>query len=232
MRLYYIRHGQPIYEPDSLTELGEAQARALAKRLSVIGIDRIFSSTSNRAYQTAKATSEQTGKEITQLEFTHEKYAAQEFVFENEKGERVWAFFSQNAREIFADKALAFNEKWYEDNRFSQYSFKMGVERVNANVDEWLLSLGYRHNRQRRVYEVVNSTQENVALFAHGGFGEIFMSSVLDIPYPLFCNHFDYLGHSQVTVIDFAEHNGIVIPKVLTYSNDGHLYGEEVNITK
>lgn len=41
MILFYIRHGEPIYEPDSLTELGERQAEAVAKRLSMFGIDKI-----------------------------------------------------------------------------------------------------------------------------------------------------------------------------------------------
>ena len=42
MLFFYIRHGDPIYDPDSLTALGEKQADSLAKRLSVYGIDRIF----------------------------------------------------------------------------------------------------------------------------------------------------------------------------------------------
>ena len=31
MLLYYIRHGDPVYNPDSLTSLGEEQAKAVAK---------------------------------------------------------------------------------------------------------------------------------------------------------------------------------------------------------
>ncbi len=56
MLFFYIRHGDPIYEPDSLTVLGQKQADALAKRLSIYGIDRIYSSPSGRAVQTAKST--------------------------------------------------------------------------------------------------------------------------------------------------------------------------------
>ena len=41
MLFFYIRHGIPIYDPDSLTELGKKQADALAKRLSIYGIDKI-----------------------------------------------------------------------------------------------------------------------------------------------------------------------------------------------
>ena len=56
MILYLVRHGDPIYDPDSLTPLGEAQANALAKRFALYGLDEIYASTSNRAQLTAKPT--------------------------------------------------------------------------------------------------------------------------------------------------------------------------------
>ena len=49
MLLFYVRHGDPIYNPDSLTPLGERQAEAIARRLALYGIDKIYSSTSTRA---------------------------------------------------------------------------------------------------------------------------------------------------------------------------------------
>lgn len=52
MILYYVRHGDPIYEPDQLTELGKIQVSAVAKRLALRGVDRIYSSL--RARQTAQ----------------------------------------------------------------------------------------------------------------------------------------------------------------------------------
>ena len=42
MLLFYIRHGDPTYTPDALTPLGERQAEALAKRLSLYGLNRIY----------------------------------------------------------------------------------------------------------------------------------------------------------------------------------------------
>ena len=64
MLFFYIRHGEPIYTPDSLTPLGEKQAQAVAKRLSVYGVDKVFSSTSNRAIMTAQPTCEILGKKL------------------------------------------------------------------------------------------------------------------------------------------------------------------------
>ncbi len=226
MLLYYFRHGDPIYNPDGLTSLGEEQAKALAQRLVNYNFDRIFASTSNRAIQTAKPISELLKKEITLLDFSNEKYACAEFTVETENGEKNWAFFDNRTRVIFADRKLAFNDKWYEDERFADSSFKSGIKRVNENVDEFLLSLGYKHDREKRVYESIKPNNENVAFFAHGGFGCSFLSSVLDIPYPAFSTNFACLGCSSMTIIEFENKTGVVIPRIITYSNDGHLYKE------
>ena len=49
----------------------------------------------------------------------------------------------------------------------------------------------------------------------------------LHIPYPVFTTHFD-ISHSNLTVIEFAERDGFAVPKVLTWSSDGHLYAENL----
>ena len=54
MLLYIVRHGDPIYETDSLTERGKLQAEAVGKRIYDSKIDRIFSSPMGRAMETAE----------------------------------------------------------------------------------------------------------------------------------------------------------------------------------
>ena len=82
MIFYYIRHGDPVYNPDSLTPLGSLQAEALSKRLALYGLDRIYSSTSNRAIMTAKPTCDILKKEPILLDFANENYAWNEFTIE------------------------------------------------------------------------------------------------------------------------------------------------------
>ena len=53
MLLYLVRHGDPIYETDSLTERGKLQAESVGKRMQKIGIDQIYSSSMGRAMETA-----------------------------------------------------------------------------------------------------------------------------------------------------------------------------------
>ena len=55
------------------------------------------------------------------------------------------------------------------------------------------------------------------------------MSHVLGIPYPQHVHTFD-LCHSSLTVIEFREKNGVCIPRVLTMSNDAHLYNDNLPV--
>jgi len=86
MLFFYIRHGDPIYNPDSLTPLGHRQAEAVGRRLAQFGMDKIYASTSNRAIQTAQPLCELVKKDLTQLDFANENHAWQELtVVENEQ---------------------------------------------------------------------------------------------------------------------------------------------------
>lgn len=228
MILIFVRHGDPIYHPDSLTPLGKRQAEAVAKRIALYGIDRLFSSTSNRAIQTAQPTSELTEKEIELLDFCNEKYAGDEFSVPNEAGKKQWVFQQSRMMKLFVGREIQeLGKLWYEYPEFKDYKFKQGVERMNRETDAFLLSLGYEHIREEGIYKPINPTEDRIALFAHHGFGVSFLSSLLDIPYPKVSLNFD-IGHTGMTVIEFKNTDGFVIPKVLTLSNDAHLYKENI----
>lgn len=221
MIFFYIRHGDPIYDPDSLTPLGERQAEAVAKRLALYGIDRIYSSTSNRAVQTAKPTCELLKKDMEVLDFANENHAWRDFTVER-SGRRNWLSQDADTKLLFSDNAItSLGYNWYEHSEMNRY--KNGVERVYRESDEFFKSLGYEHIRNTGRYKVIESNNERVALFAHQGFGIAFLSTILDIPYPFFVNHFD-MCHTGMTVIEFKEEDGFAIPKVLTLSSDSHLY--------
>ena len=230
MLFYYVRHGDPIYKPDSLTTLGTAQAEALKHRFATHGLDRIYSSTSNRAYLTAEPTAELLKLPVTRLEWCKESHAFAEFSVTNDDGERVWPFYEKRCIEAFVSPELiALGDRWYEHPAFAGTNIKEGIERIDREVDAFFLSLGYKHDREKNVFIPVAPNDERVALFAHEGFGMAFFSSVLGIPYPLFCTRFG-ISHSCFSVIEFKEHfnTGFVIPQILQHSNDSHLYAERM----
>ena len=65
MLLYIIRHGDPDYSTDTLTERGWQQAEAVGKRIAAAKIDRIFTSPMGRARQTAEPACRLLGLEPT-----------------------------------------------------------------------------------------------------------------------------------------------------------------------
>ena len=233
MLLYYIRHGDPIYNPDSLTPLGHRQAEAVAHRLSRFGIDRLYASTSTRAIETATPTSEILKKPITTLDFTNESHAWHDFtVHYGEAGKMTWVFSDPAYRRILVSPEIASaGDNWYADPRFEPGDaerFRGGIERVNRELDAFLSTLGYEHDREKHLYRAVKPNDERVALFAHQGFGMIFLSSLLDIPYPYVCTRMD-TSHTGMTVIDFrTDAEGYSIPQILTLANDSHLYAENL----
>ena len=223
MLFFYIRHGDPTYTPNSLTPLGERQAEAIAKRLSLYGVDKIYSSTSNRAIQTAQPTCDLLKKEMELVDYANETYAWNDFNVQRDE-QRKWIFFDKEIRKLFTDKSvISLGHDWYEHPELTEY--KKGVDRIFSESFEFFKSLGYEHERFTGKYKVLKPNDDRIALFAHQGFGLVFLSTILDIPYPLFANHFD-MCHTGMTVIEFSDEGGFSIPKVLTLSSDSHLYRE------
>jgi len=226
MLLFYIRHGHPTYQPDDLTPLGREQAKALAKRLISYGIDEIYSSPRLRAQYTAKPTADLLRKEIKVVEFADESLASSEFWVKTPE-QSSWGFVHRDTVKKFnSPEVRALGNKWYAHPYFENTKFESGTKRIDAAVDEFLLSLGYRHDRENCFYEAVAPNDKRIALFAHQGVGMNILSSILDIPYPIFSTRFDF-GHSSMTVINFTSGtDGYSYARVLQLSNDSHLWRE------
>jgi probable phosphoglycerate mutase len=229
MIFYYIRHGEPIYEPDSLTPLGVKQAEALAGRLAAFGLDKIYASTSNRAIMTARPTCERLGLEAELLDFANEAYPWKELSYRKEDGSgKTWLFQNPRIVNLFNDTDIReMGERWYDHPAFADYSYEREIKRIYDATDAFFAELGYEHVRHTGKYKVKASNDQRIALFAHQGFGLAFLSCLLDIPYPMFCTHFD-ICHSGLTVIEFSESGGYSVPKILTLSSDSHLYREDL----
>ena len=225
MLLFYVRHGEPIYDPDTLTPLGRRQAESVAHRLSLFGLDRVFVSSSNRAAETARPTCDILHIEPTVLDWANEIHAWGELSVEFETGRRHWCYDDDAMLAHFADPAVrALGPRWYEHPAFAAFpSFGKAMRRMRAAADDWLATLGYRHDPDKCLYHVERPSEERVALFAHEGAGLLLLSTLLDIPYPLFAPAFT-MQHTGVTVVEFRNWGGFATPCVLQLSCDAHLY--------
>ncbi len=223
MILYVIRHGDPIYDPDSLTEKGHAQADALAKRLAVNGLDRIFVSPMNRARQTAEPTCELLGITPTVLDWTSEEHTWREFTFHDPDlgGKRNWCFHVQTTK-YKTEENLALGERWYEAEPFCRTDARSGYERISRESDAFFASLGYR--REGLVYRIERPSDERVAVFCHQGFGTMWLSHLLGVNPILYCSTFD-MNHSSMTIVEFKNNpDNLTAPICLAVSDTSHIY--------
>ena len=167
MLFFYLRHGDPIYDPDSLTPLGERQAEALGKRLASFGLDKIYTSTSIRAQETARPTCEMLKKEAELLDFANEGHAWNELTTPTANGGRTWLFHHADSVRFFHDpELLKLGHKWYDHPRFEGCNYEKGLARIAKGADELFASLGYEHITGTGTYKPVAPNDQRVALFA------------------------------------------------------------------
>jgi broad specificity phosphatase PhoE len=94
--LYIIRHGDPDYACDSLTKKGRKQAKVLAERLAVHGLDRVYTSPLGRALETARQTCELLGLDCETENWTSENEAWNDFTVHKPDSGKTWVFHQQN----------------------------------------------------------------------------------------------------------------------------------------
>lgn len=227
MLLYIIRHADPIYKPDSLTEKGKRQAEALGRRLSVHGLDKIYCSPMIRAQETARPACELLGIKPEILDWTSEEYASRDFGFNDPDRDNIWTWtFGVDVTRYKNEKVLAMGDEWYKAEPFCFSNAKEGYERIGRESDSFLEKLGYK--REGLKYKILNGNNEKVAVFCHYGFGTTWMSHLLGINPMLFWSTFD-INHSGVTIIEFQNRDsGYTAPKVLALSEVSHFYGDRL----
>ena len=219
MLLYIVRHGDPIYETDSLTERGRMQAEAVGRRIADSKIDRIFTSPMGRARMTAEPACRLLGLEATVEEWAHE--------IEDERltpyPDGVLKSISHLPNTVFRengnidlpyDRALectAVNQTRMEE-----------VARISEGGRDFLERLGYRE--ENGVYRILNPNEEKVALFCHSAFSRAWLSVLLHVPLHIMWSSFNFT-HTGVTVLSFKNYkSGFTAPRCLCLSDMSHLY--------
>lgn len=223
MLLYIIRHADPIYNPDTLTPKGKLQAQALAKRLAVHGLDRIYSSPSGRAMETAQPTAELLGLDINIEEWTRE--IDDRFSVVMHDGKKIFAVNVENSIYRSAEN-MDLGSRWYDAEIFESIDAKGEYDKLCACSDDFLARLGYV--RDGGVYRIERASEERVAVFCHGGLSQVWLSHLLNIPVHMFMAGIG-ISHTGVTILDFENRsNGITAPYCLCLSDISHIYKENL----
>ena len=223
MKIILVRHGHPDYVNDCLTKLGHEQADKAALRLKNEGIDEVFSSPMGRAYETALHTGLEITKGIKTLDFMREI---------------KWG--SADGKEVYADGhpwdtsryavSLGYSlmdESWTKEEPFCNNIVFSEIERVAAQADEWLESLGYK--REGTNYRITgDNTNRTIALFSHGGSSSALLSHLLNLPFFYLCRALcpDF---TAITVLSFSDEKGTLTAPTIELANDSrHINRNEV----
>ncbi len=219
MILYIVRHGEPIYGPDTLTPLGRRQAQALVRRFEKSGLDRIFSSPMGRARETAQPTADALHLPVKIEPWTREIWP--EMTLTRPDGSLMFPI-DMPADELRRPENRDHFLDWYDMPALDTIEGKQVWAHLTRHSDDFLRRLGYTRV-QDGLYTADRPNDEHVAVFCHCGFGLTWLAHLLGIPPHLVWSSF-YMTHSGVTVVRFTPNpSGLVTPRCLCLSDMSHL---------
>ena len=211
MRIIFVRHGEPDYGHDCLTETGRAQAAAAARRLAGEEITAVYSSPNGRARETAEFTAELLGLPVQILDYMHEiswggpgipmeghPWTLGEWMIDRED----FDFFSRDWK----------THPYFENNLATAY-----VQSVGDAFDRLMLTHGYRHEGTRFLCE--SGKDETIAVFSHGGSGACALSRLLSLPFPYVATVLPY-DYTSITILEFPVRQGQHVHPRLELFND------------
>ena len=204
MKIIIIRHGDPDYSIDSLTERGRKEAELLKLRLDKMPIDAAYVSPLGRAALTAKIATAGRNVELVTKDWLRE------FVY-------IW---DRLPEEYNAKKRLLDSPDWikYVDKEDVEERYKQ----VCDGLDELLKNHGYVHNGFD--YDVVSPNHDNVFLFCHYGVECVILSHLLGVsPYPFF-QGFCALPTSVTTIASEERRKGKASFRCIGFGDLSHLY--------
>ena len=219
MRIVFVRHGEPDYARDCLTELGRIQAEKAAQRLLGEGIGEIYASPLGRARETAQAAAEVLGLPVKTLDFMEEVRWGSADGEELYAGGHPWAIADEMARQgMELNRADWRDAPWFRTNRVVEC-----VDRVERGIDEWLAGFGYLREGKHYRHTAEEEQHKTVALFSHGGSSCAAMGHILGLPFPyaIALLHLDFTG---ITVVRLDSRAGIgAIPQLKCSNDTAHL---------
>lgn len=218
MRLLLIRHGDPDYDKDSLTEKGHVEARLLAERIAAMDIKEYYMSPLGRARKTAEYTlSKAGGRTAEVLDWAREFDVP---VDDGAGGKRIaWDFLPEDWTGIpeYYDK-----DKWADVKLMKDADIRAGIEKVYSGLDKLLERHGYK--REGSLYKAVSPNEDTVALFCHFGVTCVMLSHLLGVS-PVVLWHGTIATPTSVTTLVTEERReGIAVFRMTAFGDTSHLY--------
>jgi probable phosphoglycerate mutase len=216
MKLIIVRHGDPDYEHDSLTELGWKEAEALSERMKNVKADECYVSPLGRAKDTASLSLKKMNMEATELEWLRE-FAP--IVKRPEKTGVAWDWLPQD----WTRMPYAFDfDKWTDYPALEEAKVREEVDWIYSEFDAFLEKHGYK--KEGKLFKVLNPNSDVIVFFCHFGLECILLSYLLNLP-PFVLWHSTIAAPTSITTVATEERReGIAQFRMQAFGDTSHLY--------
>ena len=220
MRILIIRHGDPDYKNDTLTEKGKREAELLAKRLQNENIDGFYSSPLGRAKDTCLCVARAMGKEEDVVvkdwlkEFNHPLTLA--------NGRERHIPWDMLPTEWTDNEKMYDYKNWHRQKCYRKAGMKKAYDEVVKGLDELIAQYGYVREGSR--YRVDEANTKTIALFCHFGLEMVLLSRLCNLSPISLWHHFTALTSSMTTLYSEERRKGVGIFRCAGFGDIGHLY--------
>lgn len=198
MRLIFIRHGDPDYAKDSLTEKGWREAEHLSKRVSGWKVDDFYCSPLGRAKDTASLSLEKLNREVEICPWLKEFFVLiKDPVTGNDR--IPWDFMP----DFWTKEPILYEkDRWFEAPVMQTGELKKSYQEVCNGIDEILSRYGY--DREGAYYVTKEGNDATIVFFCHLGVMFTIMSHLLGIA-PSVLWHGFFVAPTSVTILTTEE---------------------------
>ena len=219
MKILIIRHAEPDYEHDTLTEKGWREAEYLSEYMKNIPVDAYYVSPLGRAQDTASLTLKKVNSNATTLEWLKEFHSPIKRPDKNGQYANTWDWLPEDwtKEDLYFDK-----DKWYTTDIMSNDNVKKTYDWVCDGLDEILLKHGYK--RHKNYYEAIEANNDTIVFFCHFGLEGVLLSHLLNIS-PMCIWHGTVALPSSITTLATEERReNIAYFRMSSFGATPHLY--------
>lgn len=219
MRLLIVRHGDPDYSIDSLTEKGWKEAEYLSERLSKLDVKDFYVSPLGRAKDTASFTLKKMNRTAVECDWLREFDVLIDRPDVTDRQKRLWDWLPQDWTQ---DEKFYQYDHWYENERLQQSDAKGYYDYVTGKFDKLLAEHGYV--REGHYYRVEKPNEDTLVFFCHFGLECVLLAHLIGAS-PMVLWHGFCAAPSSVTTVNTEERReGIASFRISAFGDISHLY--------
>ena len=222
MKLLFIRHGDPDYSIDSLTEKGWWEAELLSRKLEKLQIRQCYVSPMGRAKDTASITLKKMGLEAIECPWLREFTPRIERPDLPGEKSLVWDWPPQEWTRF---EEFYHYDRWLEHETFVNSDVPKEYRWVQEGIDGILAKHGYV--KEGHLFRVVEPNNDTLVFFCHFGVQCAILGHLLGISPMVLWHNCSAAPTSITTVITEERRKGVASLRMSSFADVSHLYAYE-----